>query len=91
MVVYIRPSKFFISETHEQIFTAYTEGLPITMAARSKALAVFTRSNTGIVGSNPTQRMDVCVLLFCYVVLCVCSGLATADPPSKDYYRLCID
>jgi hypothetical protein len=29
-------------------------------------------------GSNPTQGMDVCVLLFCVsVVLCVGSGLAT--------------
>jgi hypothetical protein len=33
---------------------------------------------TGIVGSNPTHGMDVCVRLFCvFVVLCVGSGLAT--------------
>jgi hypothetical protein len=32
----------------------------------------------GIVGSNPSQGMDVCVRLFCvYVVLCVGRGLAT--------------
>jgi hypothetical protein len=28
--------------------------LPIAVAARSKARTVFARSNTGIVGSNPT-------------------------------------
>jgi hypothetical protein len=41
------------------------------VAARSKA-----RSNTGIVGSNPNQGMDVCVRLFCVcVVLYVGRGL----------------
>jgi hypothetical protein len=35
------------------------------------------RSNSQIVGSNPTGGMDVCVCLFCvYAVLCVGSGLA---------------
>jgi hypothetical protein len=34
---------------------------------------VFARWNAVIVGSNPTQGMDVCVC----VVLCVGSGLAT--------------
>jgi hypothetical protein len=37
----------------------------ITVAERSKARTVFARSNTGIVGSNPTRGMDVCVRLFC--------------------------
>jgi hypothetical protein len=49
--------------------------------ARPKAWTVFARSNTGIVGSNPTRGMDntdVCVRLFyVYVVLCVGSDLAT--------------
>jgi hypothetical protein len=36
----------------------------ITVAGRSKAWTVFARSNAGIVGSNPTQGMDVCVRLF---------------------------
>jgi hypothetical protein len=36
------------------------------------------RSKAGIVGSNPTQGMDVCVRLFCVcAVMCVGSGLAT--------------
>jgi hypothetical protein len=39
---------------------------------------LFARSNTGVVDSDPTRGMDVCVRLFCvYVVLCVGSGLAT--------------
>jgi hypothetical protein len=49
----------------------YVFRVPITVAARSEAWTVFTRSNAGIVGSNPTQRMDVCVRFFCVcVVLC---------------------
>jgi hypothetical protein len=52
--------------------------LPITVAARSKAWTLFAPSNAGIVGSNPSQGVDVCVRLLCvYVVLCVGSGLAT--------------
>jgi hypothetical protein len=39
---------------------------------------LFARSDTGIVGSNPTQGMDVCVCVYSVcVVLCVGSGLAT--------------
>jgi hypothetical protein len=49
-----------------------------SVVVRSKVLNIFVRSNAGIVGSNPTQGMDVCVRLFCVcVVLCVGSGLAT--------------
>jgi hypothetical protein len=47
------------------------------MAALPKP-TVFARSNAAIVGSNPTQGMDVCVRLFrVCVVLCVGSDLAT--------------
>jgi hypothetical protein len=31
----------------------------VTVAARSKACTVFARSKAGILGSNPTQDMDV--------------------------------
>jgi hypothetical protein len=41
------------------------EILPITVAVRSKAWILFARLKAGILGSNPTQRMDVCVRLFC--------------------------
>jgi Zn-dependent protease with chaperone function len=52
------------------------------VVARSKAWTVFTGLNAGIVGSNTTQGIDVCVRLFCVcVVLCRGSGLATSWSP----------
>jgi hypothetical protein len=52
--------------------------LPITVASWFKTSTVFARSNIGIVDSNPTLGMDVCVRLFCVcAVLCAGSGLAT--------------
>jgi hypothetical protein len=48
----------------------------------SKAWTVFAPWNDGIIGSNPTQVMDVCLRLFCvFVVLSVCSGIATGWSP----------
>jgi hypothetical protein len=44
----ILPATFFLLDT-------------ITVAARSKAWTVFARSNTVIVGSNPTEGIDVYV------------------------------
>jgi hypothetical protein len=46
------------------------------MAARSKARTVCNRSNSGIVGSNPTRRKDVSAF-FCVVLSYVGRGLAT--------------
>jgi hypothetical protein len=44
----------------------------ITVAARSKAWTVFARSDTGIVGSNHTRGIGVCLrLVFVCAVLCV--------------------
>jgi hypothetical protein len=55
---------------------------PVAGRCRSVCRIVFIRSNAGIVGSNPTQGMDVCVHLFCVrVVLCVCSCLETGWSP----------
>jgi hypothetical protein len=52
------------------------------MAAQSKAWTVFTRSKSGIVGSNTTQCMDVCVCVcVCAFILCVGSGLVTGWSP----------
>jgi hypothetical protein len=52
--------------------------VPITVATRSKVWNVFARLDTGVVGSNSTWGLDVCVLLFCVcAVLCAGSGLAT--------------
>jgi hypothetical protein len=46
---------------------------PVTVAARSKAWTVFARSNAGVVGSNLTRGMEVCV----YSVFVLGSELAT--------------
>jgi hypothetical protein len=55
---------------------------PIIVAARSKTWSIFARSNTEIVGSNPTKGKYVCVRLFCVcAVLCGGSGLATGWSP----------
>jgi hypothetical protein len=63
--------------------------LPIKVAEKSKAWNVFARSNTGIVGPNPTQDTDVCLRLFCVcVALCKVAALRRADPPSKESSRL---
>jgi hypothetical protein len=43
---------------------------PITVAAQFKAWTVFARSNAGIMGSNPTQGMDVCMFIL-FVLSCV--------------------
>jgi hypothetical protein len=57
---------------------------PMTAAAQCKAWTVCARSNSGIVSSDPTQGMDVCLSLFCVcVVLCVGRGLATDWSPTQ--------
>jgi hypothetical protein len=57
---------------------------PITVVAWSKAWTVFARSNTGIVGSNPTRGVDICVLLFrVCAILCAGSCLATGWSPIR--------
>jgi hypothetical protein len=47
--------------------------------------------NTGIMDSNPTQGMDVCVCIYSvFVLFCVqVEALRRADPLSKECYRLC--
>jgi hypothetical protein len=47
--------------------------------AWSEARIVFARSDLGIVGSNPTEGMDVCIMCVyaVCVVLCVGRVLAT--------------
>jgi hypothetical protein len=55
---------------------------PITVAGPYKAWTVFAGYNIGIVGSNLTRGMEVCVRLFWVcVVLWVGSGLATGWSP----------
>jgi hypothetical protein len=40
---------------------------PVTVAERSQTCTVFVRPEAGIVGSNPTQGMDVCVRFSVFV------------------------
>jgi hypothetical protein len=50
-----------------------SSSLSVTVVAWSKARTVFARSDAGIVGSNPTQGMDVwCEYAF---ILCLCCPL----------------
>jgi hypothetical protein len=66
---------------------------PITVASRSKTWTVFARSKAGIVGSNPTQSMDVCIVCVYSVFVLFCmqvEALRRADPPSKEFHRICI-
>jgi hypothetical protein len=42
----------------------------ITTAARFRARSVFVESNTGVVDSNPTCGMDICVFILCLWVIC---------------------
>jgi hypothetical protein len=67
--------------------------MPVTEVARSEAWTVFARSNAGIVGSNPTQGMDICIMCVYSVFVLSCvqvEALRRADPPSKESYRLSI-
>jgi hypothetical protein len=61
------------------------ENINSTDACRSER-AVFTRPNTDIISSNPTQGMDICLSLFCVCVYV--AVLRRAAPPSKEFYRL---
>jgi hypothetical protein len=54
------------------------------MAARSEPWTVFARLNAGIVGSNPTQGVDVCVC----VVLCVGTDPVTGWSPVQGVQRI---
>jgi hypothetical protein len=52
-------------------FTKINNFMPVPLAELSKARAVFGRSNTGIVGSNPPRGMDVCPLFSEFMLSCV--------------------
>jgi hypothetical protein len=57
----------FLRESCESKFILQS----VMVAERSKAYADFARSEAGIMGSNPTQGMDVWCLCVC-VCVCVC-------------------
>jgi hypothetical protein len=66
------------------ILTRYQLFSPITVATRSKAWAVFARSNAEIEGSNPTQGMDVSIV--CIYCVCVVLCLAKSTVNQMDMY-----
>jgi hypothetical protein len=63
---------------HIRICSCFTLdiSLPVTVAERSKACSVLARSEARVVGSNPTQGMDVwyvCVCLWVGGVVVLCT------------------
>jgi hypothetical protein len=59
------------SVCHWEIYVRHQYLPPITVTARPKTWIVFARSNTGIVGSNVTGGMALCVYSV-FVLSCVC-------------------
>jgi hypothetical protein len=55
--------------------TIVTSVTLVTVTVRSEASNVFASSNTGIVGSNPTRSMLICVYTM-FMLSCVGRGLA---------------
>jgi hypothetical protein len=60
-----------VSEKMGRLIFGSLNRKPIAVAARPTAWTVFARSNAGIVSSNPTQGMDVCVYSVCACTVCV--------------------
>jgi hypothetical protein len=62
--------------------------MPIPVAAWSKAWA-FGRALAGIVGSNPTRGMDVCLVSICVLSgTGLCDGLITR--PEESHLVWCV-
>jgi hypothetical protein len=61
------------------------------VATRSNAWIVFARSNSGIVGSNPTQIMNICMCVYSLSDLFFVQGAALrlADNSSKELQCVC--
>jgi hypothetical protein len=51
----------FVIKSYFYVFYLFEPNvqIPVTVAERSKACAVFARSEAGTMGSNPTQGMDI--------------------------------
>jgi hypothetical protein len=68
-----------VESSYFNLYTNIMLHMTVTVAERSKSYTVFARSKAGIVGSNPTQGMDVCVQV---------EALRRADHPPKESYRM---
>jgi hypothetical protein len=85
------PTRNIHAKIWNSLYFKFRRAIILTAAARSKAWTIFARSNNGVVGSNSTRGMDVCVLLFYVcVVLCIGRGLATGWSPSQGVLPTCI-
>jgi hypothetical protein len=62
--------------TNSEFRSVHTSPVTIKVVALSEEWTVFARYNTGVVISNLTRGMDVCLRLFC-VLSCADSGLTT--------------
>jgi hypothetical protein len=85
-VAILRPTEITSPEwlpiRNKQFWCHHSIGLSATVAAHCKTWTVFAHSDTGIVGSNPTRGIDICMRLFYVcVILYVGSGLATGWSP----------
>jgi hypothetical protein len=78
---------FVINHSENPLFLSLIFLRSVTVAERSKAYTVFARSKAGVVGSDPTQGMDVSCLCVCFFYVYVqVQALRQADhPPTKSY------
>jgi hypothetical protein len=67
----------------------FGDQLPITVATRSKTRTVFAHSDTGIMGSNPTRGMDVCIYSV-FVLSCVQVAALRWDDPHPGSTTNCV-
>jgi hypothetical protein len=76
--------------THQKIWYLFHDvaNLPVTVAVQTKAWNVFALSNTGIVGSIPTQDMNFCLV---YSALVFGSGLAMGWSPVQGVLPTVLD
>jgi hypothetical protein len=71
----------------DNIFHRYPQSIADHSAVQSKAWTVFTHLNIEIVGSYPTQGMDVCLFCAC-VRYWPCDGLITRPRSPTNCLRL---
>jgi hypothetical protein len=89
---YLVSKKIACCKKHSNIAADYSIGSGLK--SRIRRLAILTdvtylgRSNTGIVGSNPTWGMDVCPYLSALYCPVYVQALRRADSPSKESYQL---
>jgi hypothetical protein len=63
-------SKLRTVRSKKNMIVTYFLNMPIRVAAQSKSRTVFIDSNTEILGSNSTRRMNACVFTL-FLLTCV--------------------